>query len=137
MFSKTKEYQGSRVDTILGKNFVFKGEIESAEGSLRIDGNFEGELQVSGDVLVGETGKVTGSLNARNITIAGQVNGKIAAEGRLELTPTAKVYADVKMTFLTVEDGAVYQGLCEPQTREDRDREKRRKTEIIPEVNHS
>jgi cytoskeletal protein CcmA (bactofilin family) len=129
MFSKTKEYKGSRVDTILGKNFVFKGEIESAEGSLRIDGNFEGELQVSGDVLVGETGKVTGSLNARNITIAGQVNGKIEAGAKLELTPTAKVCADAKMVFLSIEEGAFYQGLCEPQIREDQ-----KKRIIMPEI---
>jgi cytoskeletal protein CcmA (bactofilin family) len=128
MFSKTKEYQGSKVDTILGKSFVFKGTIEAAEGSLRIDGNFEGELQVGGDVFVGETGKITGSIIARNITIAGQVNGKIEARGKLEITPSAKVYADTKMVFLTIEEGAFYQGLCEPQSREEQ--KKRFKTEI-------
>jgi cytoskeletal protein CcmA (bactofilin family) len=119
MFSKNNEHSGAKVDTILGKNFKYNGTLEAAEGSLRIDGNFEGELQVGGDLFVGETGVVSGSVIAKNVTIAGQVNGKIEANGKLELTPSAKVLADAKMVFLVIEDGAFFQGQCEPQSRED------------------
>jgi cytoskeletal protein CcmA (bactofilin family) len=119
MFSKGNEHTSSRVDTILGKNFRYKGILEANDGSLRIDGYFEGELRIGGDLFVGESGIVSGMIIAKNVTIAGQVNGKIEANGKLALTPAAKVLADAKMVSLAIEEGAFYKGVCEPKSNED------------------
>lgn len=120
MLSKGKDNASVRkVDTLIGKEFSFKGSLESSGGAVRVDGYFEGEMNVGGDLIVGETGTVIGTVNAKNVTIAGQVRGSIEARGKLELTPTAKVMADTKMVFLIVEDGAFLQGQCEPMPRGD------------------
>jgi cytoskeletal protein CcmA (bactofilin family) len=119
MFSKNNERIDFKVDTIIGKDFVYNGILEAPEGSLRIDGKFEGELRIGGSLFVGETGVVDGMIIAKNVIIAGQVNGKIEAHGKLELKPSAKVLADARMFFLSIEDGAFFKGLCEPQSREE------------------
>lgn len=120
MLSKKSEMStGGKVDTIVGKDFSFKGIMEATGGSLRIDGYYEGELCIGGDLTIGETGSVYGSIIAKNIMIAGQARGNIEARGKLELAPSAKVLADAKMVFLVIEDGAFFQGQCEPLSRED------------------
>lgn len=117
--AKEKDTSTRRVDTIIGKDFSFKGSLEAPGGAVRVDGNFEGDMVIGGDLLVGDTGKVSGTIIAKNITIAGEVKGNIESKGKLELLPTAKVMADVKMLFLLVEDGAFLQGQCEPLSRGD------------------
>ncbi|HOJ77266.1 MAG TPA: polymer-forming cytoskeletal protein [Bacillota bacterium] len=120
MMSKKKESSGiKKGDTLIGKDFSIKGRLEAANGSVRVDGYFEGELIVGGDLIIGESGNVVGTISAKNITIAGEVQGLIEARGKLELMPTAKVMADAKMVFLIVEDGAFLQGQCEPLPRGD------------------
>ena len=114
MQSSKEGINSRKVDTLVGKECSFKGNLEAPGGALRIDGYYEGELHIGGDLIVGESGKVVGNLVARNIIIAGEVKGSIEARGRLELAPTAKVTGDSKMLTLVVEDGAYLQGLCSP-----------------------
>jgi cytoskeletal protein CcmA (bactofilin family) len=129
MFSKLTESNSAKVDTIIGKSFTYKGTLVANDGSLRIDGNFEGELRIGGDLFVGETGVVSGTIIAKNITIAGKVNGNIEANDKLELIASAKVLADTKMVSLIVEEGAFLKGLCEPQSQEEM--KKRSKSGVI------
>lgn len=100
------------IDTIIGKDTTVKGRID-AEGGIRVDGKFEGQIFTSGDVIVGETGSLVADVEAKNISIAGEVRGNVLARGKLELIPTGKLFGDVRMAILVVEDGAVFQGQCE------------------------
>jgi cytoskeletal protein CcmA (bactofilin family) len=120
MHPKEKEnYNTRRVDTLIGKDCSLKGNLEAPGGAVRIDGYFEGELHIGSDLIIGETGKVSGTLVAKNMIIAGEVKGSLEARGKLELAPTARVYGDAKMVILVVEDGAFLQGMCEPLPRGD------------------
>lgn len=118
MQSREREgFNTRKVDTLVGKECSFKGNLEAPGGALRIDGYYEGELHIGGDLIVGESGKVVGNIVAKNIIIAGEVKGSIEARGKLELAPTAKVTGDSKMVTLVVEDGAYLQGMCAPLPR--------------------
>ena len=90
----SKEANPKQVDTIVGTNTTVRGTIE-AEGTLRIDGRFEGDITAAGDLWIGESGFVQGTVAAKNITVAGQLQGKIEARGRLELLPTANVQGEI------------------------------------------
>ena len=103
-----------KVDTVIGKESSFKGNLEAPAGSVRIDGYFEGELHIGGDLIIGESGIVVGNVVAKNVIVAGEVKGTIESRGKLELAPTAKVIGDSKMLTLIVEDGAFLQGMCAP-----------------------
>jgi len=123
----------SRVDTLIGKDTTLRGTVES-EGSIRVDGRFEGDITTAGDLFVGEGGFVQGTIVAKNITVAGHLQGKVEARGRLELLPTANVQGEIKMTLLVVEEGAYLQGNCEALPRGDlKERGKALRVETPPE----
>jgi cytoskeletal protein CcmA (bactofilin family) len=118
MFSTKNGRASSKLETVIGKDFSYKGVMEAVSGSLRIDGYYEGELTIGGDLIIGETGCVYGTISAKNVTVAGQIRGSIEARGKLELAPSAKVVADTKMAFIVIEEGAFFQGTCEPLARD-------------------
>jgi len=98
-----------RVETILGKGTDFKGTLTSS-GLVRIDGRLEGEINHSGDLVVGESAVVVGTIKARSVTVAGQIQGNVECDGKLELTPSGKLYGDIKVGNLVIAGGAVFQG---------------------------
>ena len=128
-----KEVNPKRVDTIISKDATLRGAIE-AEGTIRVDGRFEGEVSTASDLVVGEGGFVQGTVTAKNVVVAGQLQGKIEARGKLELLPTANVQGEIKMTLLVVEEGAFLQGNCEAMPRGDlKERGKALRVETPPE----
>jgi cytoskeletal protein CcmA (bactofilin family) len=114
MFSGRKEDttpKYDKVDTLIGKSASFNGNLE-AEGTVRIEGTFEGELNSKGDIVLGDTGKVIGNIKATNAHIAGRVEGNVRVKGQLHLTPTAYIGGDIEVGNLVVDEGAVFTGKC-------------------------
>lgn len=113
MFKKDNlETPPDKVNTIIGKDTVFKGTIHG-KGLIRIDGTAEGSIMNKGDIIIGEGGKAAVEMKARNITIAGQYDGTLEAEGRLELKRTATASGTFKANGLLIEEGAVFCGSME------------------------
>lgn len=59
MFQKREqivEVNPDKIDTVIGKNSTFEGTIKS-EGTLRIDGNFTGQIETKGNIVIGESAK--------------------------------------------------------------------------------
>lgn len=108
-----------KIETIIGKETEFKGTLNSS-GAIRIDGRVEGEIHHRGDLVVGEGGIVWAHIKARNVTIAGEVKGNIEAEGRLEIVTTGKLFGDIKVENLIIGDGAVFRGMSEMKTGDDK-----------------
>ena len=71
----------------LGAGLVFRGEL-GGDGDFHIAGRFEGEINVTGRVLVGEGAEVDANINARAIVVGGTVRGNLSATTRVEILPT-------------------------------------------------
>lgn len=95
-------------ETILGETATLKGELRS-QGNTRLDGTFEGTLEIDGNVLVGETGKITADINAKNIAIAGAVRGNVSGK-KVQLLRTARVWGDISAAAISTEEGAFIDG---------------------------
>lgn len=103
---------GFKADTtIIGASSNFNGTLNST-GVIRIDGVFGGELNIDGNVIVGESGKINGNIKASRVTIAGTVEGNIYCSGTLELTSSGKLYGDIEVRTINIEDGAIFEGKC-------------------------
>lgn len=105
--NKSAEYP-----TVIGADATFKGEL-SFEGSVRIDGNFEGGIKTPGSVFVSQTGKVKAEIHAGDIKVDGSVEGNMSSEGRVQLNASCKLTGDVKAAKLHVAEGATWAGRCE------------------------
>ena len=98
-----------RVTSVLGPGINWRGNLRGS-GGIRIEGTFEGEIQIRGMVVVGETGRVTCmNLRANTVVVAGTVRGNITAE-RLEIRSTGRVWGDVNVVGFSTEEGAFLRG---------------------------
>jgi cytoskeletal protein CcmA (bactofilin family) len=100
--------QATGFETVLGASATLKGELRS-QGNIRMDGVFEGTLEIDGNVLVGETAKITADINAKNISIAGAVRGNVSGK-KVQLLRTARVWGDITATAISTEEGAFIDG---------------------------
>ena len=95
-------------ETVLGANSTLTGSLNS-KANVRIDGTFEGSLEIEGNVLVGESGKVKADINAKNIVIAGAVRGNVNGN-KVQLLRTSRVWGDISASAITTEEGAFIDG---------------------------
>jgi cytoskeletal protein CcmA (bactofilin family) len=97
--------------TIIGSGSKFDGTLNTS-GVVRVDGYFGGELIIAGSLIVGENGYIKGNIKSDKVTIAGKVEGNINCTGCLELTSSGKLYGDIEVKNVSIEDGAVFEGKC-------------------------
>ena len=95
-------------ETVLGVGTTLKGDLK-CQGNIRLDGTFEGTLEIDGNVLVGETAKITADINAKNVSIAGAVRGDVSGK-KVQLLRTARVWGDISATAMSTEEGAFIDG---------------------------
>jgi cytoskeletal protein CcmA (bactofilin family) len=98
-----------RVTSVLGPGVVWKGSL-SGSGGIRIEGAFDGDINLRGLLVVGETGRVTcENLRANVVIVAGAVRGNITAE-KIEIRSTGRVWGDVVTAAFSTEEGAFLRG---------------------------
>jgi cytoskeletal protein CcmA (bactofilin family) len=114
MFGKKQivENNGEKVNTIIGKGTSCEGIINTT-GSLRLDGDFKGEIKVEGDLFVGENATVEAVIEARNVYVGGYIRGNMQTEGTVDLTSTGAFFGEMLVGKLNVEEGAVFKGNCQ------------------------
>ncbi len=96
---------------IITAGTLIKGDI-SASGDFRLDGTLEGNVQLNGKLVVGDSGIVNGNVLCVNANIIGTVNGNLSVKELLSLNATARVKGDILINKLSIEPGAVFTGKC-------------------------
>lgn len=82
------------------------------EGTTTIEGEVEGEIQVHGNVTIGEHATIKGKIVATSVLILGKVTADIQAEKKIEIQPPGVVFGDVTTQSLVIGDGAILEGHC-------------------------
>lgn len=83
-----------------------------ADSDIRIDGTVEGELKCSGKVVIGEQGKLKGTISCQNAEILGNLDGKIDVNNTLALRASGVIKGEVNTQILIVEPNAQFNGSC-------------------------
>ncbi len=97
---------------IVAQGTSFEGKITSP-GSLRVDGRVQGDIALSGDLVVGANGEVDGNVDAQTVTVSGKITGNISAKSRLVLENKSRIKGDIRAAKLIIDEGAVFDGKCE------------------------
>ena len=107
----TARAQGAlgEINTLLGKGTTFEGKL-TFEGTVRIDGKFNGTIVTNDVLVVGEGAKVDAEISCGTVVVEGEVNGNIVASAAVELRPTSRLHGDVETLSLSVDRGAVFEG---------------------------
>ncbi len=107
--SSSTGMHAARLETSIGPNTSVVGTLKT-DGDVRVDGSFEGDIEVLGNVIVGVTGRVIAGIKATNIHVAGAVRGDLFAEDQLQISETGKVWGDITARGLQIEPGGVFRG---------------------------
>lgn len=98
-------------NSIIGQGSYFVGSF-TINGTLTIDGKYEGKLLQVEKLVIGPNGKVKTDITANSIIIEGTVIGNINARNRVMLLPTAKIYGDISTPELVLQNGLLFDGHC-------------------------
>jgi len=99
------------MDTIIGEQTTFKGNLES-DSSIKVMGRVEGDIKSAGDVIVLVNAVVIGNIWAENLIIAGTVHGNLNVKGNLHLESQARLKGDMIVHSFVTDEGAVFEGNC-------------------------
>jgi cytoskeletal protein CcmA (bactofilin family) len=107
--SRSVSQDGVDVESLIGERTHFEGTLK-CEGAVRLLGTVQGEIQSAGTIIVEEKAHVTARLTGAQVTIAGEVDGQIYCEGRVEIRPTGRVTGEISAGALIVQEGAYFDG---------------------------
>lgn len=113
MFSdKKKQSDFSNEQNKIAQGTVLTGDI-SSDGNFRVEGEVNGNLNIKGKVVIGETGRVNGEIISENADIEGSFEGKLKVNTCLNLKSTAVINGEVITDQLIVEAGATFNATCQ------------------------
>ncbi len=116
--SRSVGIQPSEIGAYLGPGAKVNGKLVF-EGSTTIEGEIEGEIQVHGDLTIGERALIKGKIVATSILIRGKVTANVHAEKKLEIQPPGVVVGDMSTPSLIIVDGAIIEGHCSMKKEKD------------------
>lgn len=108
MFKKQK-INPNMTDTLIGEGTSFEGSLKSKAG-VRIEGQFQGEIDCEGDIMVGKSGIVTANIKARSVNVSGTLTGNVEVEGTLTIHSSGSLYGDIACGSIAIEEGGVFSG---------------------------
>ncbi len=94
---------------VVGQGSVLIGTIE-CEKDLYVVGRFEGTIITTGALHVYPDGVVKGKVKAKDLIVAGTMQGEIEVTNRLKVKNSANLEANINTRFLDWEEGAVLEG---------------------------
>ena len=98
-------------NTVLGLGSSFRGTL-MVSGTLRIDGEFEGDILNCDRLEIGEHGVMRADVEVKEALIMGRVHGNIRALGTIEMKSGARVEGDVAAISVAMEPGVYFSGRC-------------------------
>lgn len=111
VFDKQEKKPNGAMAGFLGKGTFFEGKL-SFQDTMRIDGNFKGEISSGGTLVVGEGAEIEADIKVKSAVITGTVRGVIEASFRVELQSHGKVMGEIRTPNLIIGEGAVFEGNC-------------------------
>lgn len=90
---------------------VIKGEI-TAEEDFRLDGILEGNMQLSGKLIIGPKGSLVGNVSCVDIEVMGRFSGKADVSNQTILRSTANCTMELSTSTILIEAGAFFSGRC-------------------------
>jgi cytoskeletal protein CcmA (bactofilin family) len=98
-------------NTQIGIGSSFRGTL-LVSGTLRIDGEFEGDVLNCERLEIGEHGMMRADIEVKEALICGRVSGNIRALGTVEMKAGARVEGDVAAMTVAMEPGVHFTGRC-------------------------
>lgn len=98
-------------NTVIGVGASLRGTL-MVSGTLRIEGEFEGDILHCERLEVGEHGVMRSDIEVKEAVIHGRVHGNVRALLSIEMRSGARVEGDVSAMSVVMEPGVFFTGRC-------------------------
>lgn len=98
--------------SFLGAGCVLEAEF-NGDGSFECNGDFQGTIDISGDLVIGRGGSARAELKARCIVIEGRLQGNATGTEKVEVGAAGHVEGDVRAPAVQFAEGAFFEGNVE------------------------
>jgi len=102
------------------------------EGTVRIEGQIEGEITAQDTLTIGESAVVNAQVTGTSIIIHGRVTGDVTARKRLEIRAPGKLFGNISTPSLVIHEGVIFEGQCAMSGTEPARADKDRKVTLFP-----
>jgi cytoskeletal protein CcmA (bactofilin family) len=109
--TQTPPVTGGKIENLLGANTSYEGTLRS-DGNIRIDGVFSGRIETAGNVILGPSARVLADIVANVVQVWGSIQGNIKTHGRLEILSNGRVWGDIDVASLLIDEGGMFRGQC-------------------------
>jgi cytoskeletal protein CcmA (bactofilin family) len=99
------------LNALLGRGSEFEGKL-TFEGTVRIDGKFNGTIVTNDVLVVGEGAKVAAEIACGTIIVHGEISGNVKARNAVELHHPARMKGNIETPSLMIEKGVAFDGQC-------------------------
>ena len=106
---ETPEIHAGQLTALLDQGASFEGKL-TFEGTVRIGGNFKGEIFTQDTLVVNSGAKIEAQIEADVVIISGQVIGNVFARRRVIMHPPAVFRGSVTSPSLRIDEGVVFEG---------------------------
>lgn len=98
--------------TVLARSSFIRGNV-SGSGDLEIAGRIEGDVTVTGEVVIESTGLVGANVSATRIVVRGAVRGDLVAEESLVVESGARIQGALRAPRIAIAPGGLVRGHVE------------------------
>ncbi len=95
--------------SVISTTTVIRGGVRG-QGSLRVDGRVRGNVEVTGDVVIGPGAEIQGSVSGASLSVSGAVEGDLTGTEAVLLETTARVVGDLRAPRIGISEGAQVRG---------------------------
>jgi cytoskeletal protein CcmA (bactofilin family) len=121
----------STTSAFLGKGSRITGKLVF-EGTVRIEGQVEGEITAQDTLVIGESAVVNAQINGTSIIVHGRVTGDVTARKRLEIQAPGRLHGNINSPSLIIHEGVIFEGQCSMMGADAQRAEKDRKVAFFP-----
>jgi len=119
-FKKVSKQELNAPNTVIGEGMYLEASRMTGQESVRIDGVYKGSVEIDGSLVLGDSGSITGDVQASYFLVCGEMNGNIKCHTQLHFSPTARVIGDINAQSLIIDPGSQVTGryrIGEPKPR--------------------
>lgn len=109
LFPNGENTSSREMETIIGPSVKVDGNFHG-EGNVTVEGVVQGTLKTNHDLTVGNSAKIKAEVEANNLYLSGEIRGNVKVTERAQLTSSARIFGNIETKLLSVEEGAVISG---------------------------
>ena len=103
--------ESQEFSTIIGSDASFKGDLKF-DSSAKLMGKIEGTITAKGRLEVSPGSECKATITAKEIAVAGHIQGNVEAGDIVELKPKGMITGDIVATRMSMAEGAAIDGHC-------------------------